>query len=154
MVGICKQRRSLLKQNCHLDIYGDDAADYSELPLEDPQEVQDDTPVEVTNSVEPLSTSSERINTLSLSLAQAKNRLPAKPPVAIASNMSYSAQVAKQFSAYQQTPNQERQVRTENPRTNSARPSVVADASSTKGLDSAPSNTVFGKKPSEMHDAG
>jgi len=122
--------------------------------------VQDDTPVEVTNSVQPLpSAASEPTNTPSLSMAEAKNRLPAKPPVAVSTNMSYSAQVAKQFSAYQQTPNQERQVRTENqlaayPRTNSARPSVVADASSAKSFGSTPSDAVFGKKPSEMHDAG
>ena len=98
----------------------------------------------------------------------ASNSLPAKPlNSTTASNLSYSAHVAKQFSAYRQTPSQERQQRrvdggtlSSNPRaTNASRNSaalVGGDASSsvkaavTAGSDDA----VFGKKPSEMHDAG
>ena len=53
-------------------------------------------------------------------------------------SLSYSAQIAQQFSNYQQTPSQERQ---ERPR---------AQPIPTGCLD----DTVFGKKPSEMHDAG
>jgi RNA-binding protein Musashi len=83
--------------------------------------------------------------------------LPPKPSGATPT-LSYSAQVAKQFSAYQQTPSQERQQRREiplppNPRANAGRPAFGAPPEKL-GPPGAPSDTVFGKKPSEMHDAG
>ncbi|KAF8645624.1 hypothetical protein AX16_007706 [Volvariella volvacea WC 439] len=71
-----------------------------------------------------------------------RNSLPPKPAVPnSSSSLSYSAQIAQQFSAYQQTPSQERKQRTEIPRQN---------ASSSDGKE----DSIFGKKPSEMHDAG
>lgn len=88
------------------------------------------------------------------------NSLPAKPLIPnTASNLSYSAHVAKQFSAYRQTPSQERQQRvgggTQPRATRNTTAPVVGDASSSmKGAVPAGSDTVFGKKPSEMHDAG
>lgn len=77
--------------------------------------------------------------------------------------MSYSAHVAKQFSAYKQTPSQERQQRADvgmlssNSSSNATRNMVghvAAGSFSNKGNVSALGDTVFGKKPSEMHDAG
>ncbi|KAF7313371.1 HnRNP A1-gamma isoform [Mycena chlorophos] len=87
--------------------------------------------------------------------------LPAKPVPSTqpASNsLSYSAQIAQQFSsAYKQTPNQERQ-----------RPEASGGGSGSGGHDALQTSpipthgtqtyvsgeTVFGKKPSEMHDSG
>lgn len=53
-------------------------------------------------------------------------------------NLSYSAQIAQQFSSYKQTPSQERQQR----------------ALGNGGTATPTPDGVFGKKPSEMHDAG
>jgi RNA-binding protein Musashi len=76
--------------------------------------------------------------------------LPAKPLSPNSGSLSYSAQIAQQFSAYQQTPSQERQQRTEI--LSSKRSSTLP---ANEGSSSAGSpDTVFGKKPSEMHDAG
>ncbi|KAF5325782.1 hypothetical protein D9611_000910 [Ephemerocybe angulata] len=58
-------------------------------------------------------------------------------------SVSYSAQIAQQFSAYKQTPSQERQ-----PKANPPQP-IPRHAS----VSDAPT-TIFGKKPSEMHDSG
>ncbi|KAF9074528.1 hypothetical protein BDP27DRAFT_1259161 [Rhodocollybia butyracea] len=66
-------------------------------------------------------------------------------------SLSYSAQIAQQFSAYQQTPSQERQQRV-----SGSGPSGLPKTSPIATVDSTSgdSDTVFGKKPSEMHDAG
>ncbi|KAH6904540.1 hnRNP A1-gamma isoform [Coprinopsis sp. MPI-PUGE-AT-0042] len=55
-------------------------------------------------------------------------------------NLSYSAQIAQQFSSYKQTPSQERQQR--------------AALGGGSGVATPTPDGVFGKKPSEMHDAG
>ncbi|KAF8211595.1 hypothetical protein K438DRAFT_2011115 [Mycena galopus ATCC 62051] len=90
------------------------------------------------------------------------HNLPAKPGSAPASSasqqnaasLSYSAQIAQQFSAYQQMPSQERQQRPEPPRTQSTS-AIPTHASGTPTYNiSSMEDTVFGKKPSEMHDAG
>ncbi|KAJ7895970.1 hypothetical protein B0H14DRAFT_2333703, partial [Mycena olivaceomarginata] len=74
-----------------------------------------------------------------------------------AGSLSYSAQIAQQFSAYQQTPSQERQQRQqrpEPPRTQSTS-AIPTHASGTSTYNiSSSEDTIFGKKPSEMHDAG
>lgn len=82
----------------------------------------------------------------SSSTAQSDRSLPAKPASpssstlsASTNSLSYSAQIAQQFSTYQQTPSQERQQR-----------SLASKMAPT--LSSG--DSVFGKKPSEMHDAG
>ena len=72
--------------------------------------------------------------------AQSDRSLPVKPRSPTSSAMSYSAQIAQQFSAYQQTPSQERQQRLPS--------SKIATHEGPLG------DSVFGKKPSEMHDAG
>ncbi|TFK69807.1 hypothetical protein BDN72DRAFT_588152 [Pluteus cervinus] len=63
---------------------------------------------------------------------------PAPPGSNPSPALSYSAQIAQQFSTYQQTPSQERQQRSDIQKLSSS-----GDASG-----------IFGKKPSEMHDAG
>ena len=76
--------------------------------------------------------------------------LPAKPTGPSGAQLSYSAQIAKQFSAYQQTPSQERQQ--QNPRSGQARPASAP--SEYRTVAGTSTDTVFGKKPSEMHDSG
>ncbi|KAH0834019.1 hypothetical protein J3R83DRAFT_11255 [Lanmaoa asiatica] len=75
--------------------------------------------------------------------------LPAKPATTESSGLSYSAQVAKQFSAYQQTPSQERQQRSAltNPQ---AGPSAIAthEGSADRNSQERPI------RPSEMKDEG
>ncbi|KAJ7477186.1 hnRNP A1-gamma isoform [Mycena galericulata] len=73
-----------------------------------------------------------------------------------AASLSYSAQVAQQFSAYQQTPSQERQQRSEMllPARTQPTSAIPTLATSTTYKISSSEDTVFGKKPSEMHDAG
>ncbi|TFK20450.1 RNA-binding domain-containing protein [Coprinopsis marcescibilis] len=60
-------------------------------------------------------------------------------------SLSYSAQIAQQFSSYKQHPSQERQ-----PRAIQQHTPIQLSHTSTPGS----SDSVFGKKPSEMHDAG
>ena len=145
------------------DIYGDDEENEYEGGAEDPSiDAQDTEDVKFE-----LSTSSSSVPPKPDDLPQpthptlppdAHRGLPPKPAVAppASSSLSYSAQVAKQFSVYQQTPSQERQQRKEiplppNPRANAnARP--VGEARPAASAN--PGDTVFGKKPSEMHDAG
>ena len=89
-------------------------------------------------------TSTSSASTTARSPSQSDGSLPARPvsPRSSSSNaLSYSAQIAQQFSAYQQTPSQERQQRMSS--------SKIATHEGTPSGDS-----VFGKKPSEMHDAG
>ena len=83
-------------------------------------------------------------STTAPSPTQSNGSLPAKSasPRSTSSNtLSYSAQIARQFSAYQQTPSQERQQRI-------ATSKIATHEGTTSG------DSVFGKKPSEMHDAG
>lgn len=76
--------------------------------------------------------------------------LPAKPAGPSSAQLSYSAQIAKQFSAYQQTPSQERQQQN----TRSGQSRSVSAPSENQTVPGTSSDTVFGKKPSEMHDSG
>ncbi|PBK71750.1 uncharacterized protein ARMOST_11724 [Armillaria ostoyae] len=93
------------------DIYGDDESEFVVETEDQPMSNATTTTTTTTDESSPGS-------------------LPAKP----SGSMSYSAQIAQQFSTYQQTPSQERQ----------------------PGPSSIPTMTdsIFGKKPSEMHDAG
>ncbi|KAJ7179569.1 hnRNP A1-gamma isoform [Mycena filopes] len=91
------------------------------------------------------------------------HNLPAKPASAPpsasssqhqnAASLSYSAQIAQQFSAYQQTPSQERQQRLELPPRTQSTSAIPTHSTQTYSISSS-EDTVFGKKPSEMHDAG
>ncbi|KAG2035476.1 hypothetical protein BDR03DRAFT_522617 [Suillus americanus] len=93
---------SIPKENPDSDLYGDLYDDEFTVPLDDeaspttetpPQADKNPEPVKMENSTSPTSASS----------------LPAKPQSSKSDYaLSYSAQVAKQFSAYQQTPSQER----------------------------------------------
>jgi hypothetical protein len=76
--------------------------------------------------------------------------LPAKPATTDASGLSYSAQVAKQFSAYQQTPSQERQQRIALPTSPQAGPSAIAthEGPADRNAQGRPI------RPSEMKDEG
>ncbi|KAG6889869.1 hypothetical protein C0992_003765 [Termitomyces sp. T32_za158] len=88
---------------------------------------------------------------------EGRNSLPPKP--ATPNSLSYSAQIAQQFSAYQQTPSQERQQRTtiplpDNPRTTGIAAAASSTSTSPIATHETSSDSVFGKKPSEMHDSG
>lgn len=74
--------------------------------------------------------------------ATGESSLPAKPTTA--GELSYSAQIAQQFSAYKQTPAQERQ----------QRPALHDD---TDAVDVSPHDPSLGRRPvrpSEMKDEG
>ncbi|KAJ7762774.1 hnRNP A1-gamma isoform [Mycena maculata] len=71
-----------------------------------------------------------------------------------AASLSYSAQIAQQFSAYQQTPSQERQQREMPFPARAQQTSAIPTLASSTYSISSSEDTVFGKKPSEMHDAG
>lgn len=74
--------------------------------------------------------------------------LPNKP-LSPNSGLSYSAQVAQQFSAYRQTPSQERKQKSDGSKARRS-PVLGSKQDSLRGV----ADNVFGKKPSEMHDAG
>ena len=139
-----------------LDIYGDEEIDLAEEALEKPelpqQEVISGEPevdAQASSSsievYEPPTISNGTLN------QDTYRSLPPKPTGPSGAQLSYSAQVAKQFSAYQQTPSQERQQQ-QNPRFTQGRP--VSAPSEYKTVPGTSTDTVFGKKPSEMHDSG
>ncbi|KAF5314298.1 hypothetical protein D9619_011865 [Psilocybe cf. subviscida] len=148
---------STLDSDLYGDIYGDEELlEFEEL---DEAEAMDQSEQPVANEPEadtkppPVAVAPASTPTITAPASDALKGLPPKPTASTtapdAASLSYSAQIAKQFSAYQQTPSQERQQRSQiplppNPRANGARPSTIT----TSG------DTVFGKKPSEMHDAG
>ncbi|KAF9255856.1 hypothetical protein L218DRAFT_1008086 [Marasmius fiardii PR-910] len=69
--------------------------------------------------------------------------------------LSYSAQIAQQFSAYQQTPSQERQQRSASSTSTASTNGVTIGTAPIATLDSSNNGeVVYGKKPSEMHDHG
>jgi RNA-binding protein Musashi len=146
-----------------LDIYGDEN-EYA-VPLQEHEDGRDEKHTiteKGTTGVQSTSTSKVDYHSPRSSPTGVKNEalrsLPAKPLSPNSAALSYSAQIAQQFSAYQQTPSQERQQRTEiplppHPRTTSTSGSsgtVVQEGSANAGT----SDSIFGKKPSEMHDAG
>lgn len=139
-----------------IDIYGD-ADDFTEDVPSEIQELEEAVP-DVQELLEP--DVAPASDSKSLVLQANTQSLPAKPPGAPMTNTSYSAHVAKQFSAYQQTPSQERQQRMDggaislNPHINATRNLLGDSSSSLKGAVLTPGDTVFGKKPSEMHDTG
>lgn len=145
------------------DIYGDDEENEYEVATQDPSpEAEDAEDVKPELSTPSSSTAKPDDPPLAHHTLppDAHRGLPPKPAVAPPSSLSYSAQVAKQFSVYQQTPSQERQQRREiplppNPRANASAPRPAAAAAEARPAAPAnPGDTVFGKKPSEMHDSG
>ncbi|KAF8990265.1 hypothetical protein BDQ17DRAFT_1372173 [Cyathus striatus] len=119
------------------DIYGDEE---QELDLKDAQ-----SSLESSTAFTAVQSNS---HSAFIAVSETPNSLPPKPSTVPSNAMSYSAQIAKQFSAYQQTPTQERQQRKELP--------LPQNPMSTHGNPPTVNNSdgVFGKKPSEMHDAG
>lgn len=132
-----------------LDIYGDEDNDFGFIEPSEENATQTSAP-----SSEPKP--EEKAPQPAASSSKADLSLPAKPSSSsaqTAASLSYSAQIAQQFSAYQQTPSQERQQRQHG---TSAQTFVPPKTSPIATVDSSASDsdTVFGKKPSEMHDAG
>ncbi|KAI0744712.1 hypothetical protein C8Q76DRAFT_606195 [Earliella scabrosa] len=93
------------------------------------------------NHTEQRPATSQEVKREEKSVVLKESSLPPKPPA----ELSYSAQVAKQFSAYKQTPAQERQ------------PYQVSPASKTNGHAEGDSQDDNGRRPvrpSEMKDEG
>ncbi|KAK0463146.1 hnRNP A1-gamma isoform [Desarmillaria tabescens] len=109
-----------------VDIYGDEESEFV-IPMEEPE----DQPMSNATTATTITTIPDEPSPTTSS------SLPAKPQSSSGS-LSYSAQIAQQFSSYQQTPSQERQ------------PAPKAGPSSIPTM----TDSIFGKKPSEMHDAG
>ena len=118
------------------DIYSDDLIDFQddvEVPAADGNDDNDDD--------KPTPTAASTASSSKLPTPPASgDEQPAT---------SYSAQIAQQFSAYKQDPAQERQPKV----ATSSIASFTGGAATTSGLPDA-HGTVFGKKPSEMHDSG
>jgi RNA-binding protein Musashi len=135
------------------DIYGDEETDFTEENLEKSQlSQQDSEAISGEAEVDTQASSSAIVEVYGSTGNQDTYRsLPAKPTGPSGAQLSYSAQIAKQFSAYQQTPSQERQQQ-QNPRFAQGRP--LSAPSEYKTVPGTSTDTVFGKKPSEMHDSG
>ena len=135
------------------DIYGDEETDFTEETLENSELPQQEEAIseEAELDVQASSSAIEVYESTGTLNQDAYRSLPAKPTGPSGAQLSYSAQIAKQFSAYQQTPSQERQQQ-QNPRFAQGRP--LSAPSEYKTVPGTSTDTVFGKKPSEMHDSG
>ena len=134
------------------DIYGDEETDFTEETLEKSELPQQETiSGEAEVDAQASSSAVEVYGSTGTSNQDTYRSLPAKPTGPSGAQLSYSAQIAKQFSAYQQTPSQERQQQ-QNPRFAQGRP--LSAPSEYKMVPGTSTDTVFGKKPSEMHDSG
>ena len=136
-----------------LDIYGDDDTEYQSPQQEDAGDGPQPDEDFLENPPSPTSESGAPVKTSPSTSQETVHSLPPKP-VPQPSSLSYSAQIAQQFSAYQQTPSQERQQRIEphlpsHLKTGMSTATVTTQASPSGSMDCA-----FGKKPSEMHDTG
>ena len=148
------------------DLYGEDDNEFA-VPLqegeEEPEESHQDTSLNgkpEDRATKKSDSSSPQASPISPGRVDAHS-LPAKPgPTSTsAEQMSYSAQIARQFSAYNQTPSQERQQRTEIPLPanptphldpSSAGPSAIAIHEGS-GARANPDRPI---RPSEMKDEG
>ncbi|KAG6900214.1 hypothetical protein C0993_001479 [Termitomyces sp. T159_Od127] len=133
------------------DIYGDD--ELTDFPAETSADADLDEAEEASAEKAPSPTTVQPPK----KPQDGRSSLPPKP--ATPNSLSYSAQIAQQFSAYQQTPSQERQQRTtiplpDNPRTTGAAAAVSSISTSPIATHETSNDSVFGKKPSEMHDSG
>jgi len=147
--------KAVLDSDLYGDIYGDDD---NEL-----QGGTEDNKIPSQSTTVPAQTMNDSTFLSTTKQESISRSLPVKPTGLNdpnTNNLSYSAQIAQQFSAYQQTPSQERQQRQDLTRTFSSSsgnlPSTsVQNSIPTLGTSSGTSDDgVFGKKPSEMHDAG
>ncbi|KAJ6567348.1 hnRNP A1-gamma isoform [Mycena vulgaris] len=132
------------------DIYGDDDIETA-VPAEGP------TPITPNPDPQPTVPTHHNLppkpGSAPPSAASAHQLQQQQNAAANAASLSYSAQIAQQFSAYQQTPSQERQQRSEMPARTQSTSAIPTHATPTFNISSS-EDTVFGKKPSEMHDAG
>ncbi|KAJ7122887.1 hypothetical protein C8R44DRAFT_840689 [Mycena epipterygia] len=134
------------------DIYGDDDIEFA-VPTEGQTPVTPNSAAptivkhETHHNLPPKPGSAPVSGSSSQQLQQQQNA------AANAASLSYSAQIAQQFSAYQQTPSQERQQRPDMPARAQSTSAIPTHATQTYNISSS-EDTVFGKKPSEMHDAG
>ena len=125
------------------DLYGDIYADEFQEFLDDVE--QNGAPAETPAAATSATASTAGDNDNDDGMAPPQLNQPQPIPTedgssSSSSRLSYSAQIAQQFSSYKQTPSQERQQRAQ---------SGTGAAAGTPTPDG-----VFGKKPSEMHDAG
>ncbi|KAN0079990.1 hypothetical protein V8E55_009556 [Tylopilus felleus] len=136
------------KENTDSDLYGDLYDDEFTVPLDDeyqspvePPSSTPDKPSESTTTIPSTNVKTEPSGT---------GTLPAKPATTESAGLSYSAQVAKQFSVYQQTPSQERQQRTAPPTSPQPGPSAIAthEGPTDRNAQGRPI------RPSEMKDEG
>ncbi|RDB19606.1 hypothetical protein Hypma_013256 [Hypsizygus marmoreus] len=153
--------KAALDSDLYGDIYGDDDAEYQTAQPDNEgedntEDFQDEVSPETSispSTTEPASQPKKPPPSSAPQDAVAHRSLPPKPMSP--NSLSYSAQIAQQFSAYQQTPSQERQQRAEIPLPPNPRAVVGAMSSSSTALTREDADaSVFGKKPSEMHDSG
>lgn len=124
-----------------IDLYGDNAGNDEQDTLNGSQTGSS----EAVDKAVKIDASSER----DAKPATNGSSLPAKPSQS--TELSYSAQVAKQFSAYKQTPAQERQQRTQTvPASTSKIPTAATDTEASSGEIARARPT----RPSEMKDEG
>ncbi|KAH7911795.1 hnRNP A1-gamma isoform [Hygrophoropsis aurantiaca] len=136
-----------MKQENDSDLYGDLYDDEFLTPLEEEYSRTDAAVKE-----EPQVAEASESKTPPKPIPSIASSLPAKPQSADVGGMSYSAQIARQFSAYQQTPSQERQPRSAIPvSTNSQAGSSAIETHEGPADRSSQERPV---RPSEMKDEG
>ncbi|KAI6147918.1 hnRNP A1-gamma isoform [Pisolithus tinctorius] len=135
------------KDNADSDLYGDLYDDGFTIPLDDDDEASNE-PFELMLPEDDQTLSESSTKPQSTDSAS----LPAKPSsTSDSASLSYSAQVAKQFSAYHQTPSQERQQRPALPvpvPVSAPGPSAIATHETDRSRTDRPI------RPSEMKDEG
>ena len=156
--GLCR----LFTNSRLLDLYGEDDHEFV-VPLQDGEDEQESHQAPPVRKHEDKSAAMSEANspqTFSASASKTDAHLPAKPgPTSNSSEqMSYSAQIARQFSAYHQTPSQERQQRSEIPLPANPNPHAVSSLGSsaiaTHEGSAARANPDRPIRPSEMKDEG
>ncbi|KAF9460485.1 hypothetical protein BDZ94DRAFT_925155 [Collybia nuda] len=145
-----------LDSDLYGDIYGDDDNEFA-VPLNDTEDWDEPQAPKETRPANTQPVNPTISHSTTLVPQDALRSLPPKPQLSDSSSLSYSAQIAQQFSAYQQTPSQERQQRPEiplppNPRQAAGTSAIATHETSTPNTGT--SDSIFGKKPSEMHDSG
>ncbi|KII83857.1 hypothetical protein PLICRDRAFT_444188 [Plicaturopsis crispa FD-325 SS-3] len=143
------------------DLYGDGENTEYAVPLQDPEDDgdRDDKEKQYGSSSDATSPGPDSSSVPQSANKAAGHSLPAKPPSPGAAALSYSAQIARQFSAYQQTPSQERQQRAAiplppNPRGVAAAPAPIPSVISTHEAPGGRQNVDRPIRPSEMKDEG
>ncbi|KAF4588872.1 hypothetical protein EYR40_010427 [Pleurotus pulmonarius] len=141
-----------LDADLYEDIYGDDnefldGESANGTSTAQPDGAVDEEPVSPVSLGNNSPTAASQAPNLAL---PAKPSSSAKPSASSSANqsLSYSAQIAQQFSSYQQTPGQERGGMRPNTKPIPNGTQMIPTTIDTTG------DTIYGKKPSEMHDYG